>query len=252
MISIFPFFPILSYSFLFSRPTPSRWLFSACLLELFPRPGRGMCRCAVGLQLRVWRRSACFPSCRVALFRDRSFAFTARLVMRCGSDCPVPCDLSWLLDCLGSSVARFLLKRFNGFDVPVSRSSESHPSFRAICLRLALHSVLRPALRLAFLSSVRPVLPCVMSSTPCPIAPRAVRFAVINRPALLVGWLGAGRDEPSSSSPARLAAVACLLWACGACVCSNCGGLLCLLWCRRLCLYCDGEIVYMICPAAII
>lgn len=118
-----------------------------------------MRRCAVGLQLRVWRRSACFPSCRVALFRYRSFAFTARLVMRCGSDCPVPCDLSWLLDCLGSSVARFLLKRFNGFDVPVSRSSESHPSFRAICLRLALRSVLRPALRLAFLSSVRPVLP---------------------------------------------------------------------------------------------
>lgn len=170
-----------------------------------------MCRCAVGLQLRVWRRSACFPSCRVALFRYRSFAFTARLVMRCGSDCPVPCDLSWLLDCLGSSVARFLLKRFNGFDVPVSRSSESHPSFRAICLRLALRSVLRPALRLAFLSSVRPVLPRddVIAALPDRFSVPFDLRSSIAPPCLSGGWERDGTSLPRHRLPALPPLLAC-------------------------------------------
>lgn len=92
-------------------------------------------------------------------------------------------------------------------------------SSRAICLLAARRSVLRLVLRLALRPASRLDRPprslsasVVMSSPPCPIALRAVWLAVINRPALLVGWLGAGRDgKPLSSSFARLAAVACLL-----------------------------------------
>ena len=91
-----------------------------------------------------------------------------------------------------------------------------------------------------------------MSSPSCLITPRAALLVAINRPALLVGWLGAGRDGFASLAiacpPCRrcLSRVASRLRVFPRC------GLLCLLACRRLCLYCDGEIVYMVCLAAII
>lgn len=68
----------------------------------------------------------------------------------------------------------------------------------------------------------------MISSPLRPIASRAVRLAVISRPALIVGWLGAGRDGAAYflSSPARFAAAACLLWRGSVCVYSSCGGLL--------------------------
>lgn len=98
---------------------------------------------------------------------------------------------------------------------------------------------LRPAFRFA----PRPVLPWVMSSPPCLIAPRAVRLAAIDRPALLVAWLGAGRDgEPLSPSPARLAVAACSGMASRLRAFPCCGLLACVppfvsvLW-RRNCIY---------------
>lgn len=134
-------------------------------------------------------------------------------------------------------------------------------SSRAICLFAALRPALRPVsrlasrlvLRLAAHPAAHPVLPWVMSSPPYPIAPRAVRLAVINRPAMLVEGRGAEQDgTPLSPSLARLAAVACLGIASRLRAFPRCG-LLCLLGRRvDLCLYYDGVIVYMICPIAII
>lgn len=127
--------------------------------------------------------------CLLPIISFRSLAAARSLLLldsSCGAVPIAPCRAI----CLGCLIARFLgrpfflLKRFNEFDVPVSRSSSSRHLWQC-CLLTALRFVLR----LAFLSSVRPVLPWVMSSTPCPIVPRAVRLAVINRPALLVGWL---------------------------------------------------------------
>ena len=103
-------------------------------------------------------------------------------------------------------------------------------SSRAICLLAALRPALRPVSRPVSRLASRPVLSWVMPSPSCPIAPRAVRLAVIARPALLVGWLGAGRDgSPLSPSPVRLAAATCPGWRL-ACVrflvaiCSACSG----------------------------
>lgn len=45
-----------------------------------------------------------------------------------------------------------------------------------------------------------------------PNRPRAVRLAVIDRPALLVGWLGAGRDGIASLAIACPPCRRCLLW----------------------------------------
>lgn len=198
---------------------------------------RSICGCG--------RDADLLASCHtVSLSRLRSFAIAARLVLRCCSDCPMPCDLPRLLDCLGSSVARFLLKCFNEFDVPVSRSSSSRHLGNAACLPPCV-----PPSRLAS----RPVLFWVMSSPSFPIAPSCRSgLAVINRPALLVVGRGAGRDgEPLSSSPVRLAAVACLGGRLGCvrflvAVCSACLGA------AHLCRYCVGGIVYMICLVAII
>lgn len=127
-------------------------------------------------------------------------------------------------------------------------------SSRAICLlaarRSVLRSVLRPALRFAPRLASRPVLPWMMSSPPCPIAPCVVRFAVISRPALLVGWLGAGRDTflVIACPPCRR----CLPRRASRLRAFSSLRLVCLLAYRRLCRYCGGEIVYMICPVAII
>lgn len=113
--------------------------------------------------------------------------------------------------CLGclivlvSSVARFLLKRFNGFDAPVSRSSSSRHLWQC-CLLAALRPALRPA--------SRPVLSCVMSSPPCLIAPRAVLGlrSSITPPCLSSGWERDGTGCFSRHRPARIAVAACLLW----------------------------------------
>lgn len=69
---------------------------------------------------------------------------------------------------------------------------------------LACRSAFRPASRFSlrrssrfsFRFSSRPSTRSLgrMSSPPCPIAPRVVRLAVINRPAMLVEGRGAGRD----------------------------------------------------------
>lgn len=244
----------------------------------------------------------------------RSFAVAVRLVLRCGSDCPVPRDLPRLLDCLGSSVARFFsIKAFQWIRCPAvlpvavswrlcfpsSRSSslaaspaslaDALPALlsrRLRCRRSARHLIAaissRPVPRLAplccllgssalphpssrsssraicLLAALRPASPS-RSSPRSPLVDvitvlsdrfRAVRLTVIDRPALLVAWLGAGRDgEPLSPSPARLAAAACPVWRL-ACVCFLVA--VCLLACRRLCRYYGGEIVYMICPVVII
>lgn len=220
--------------FLLARPPILGSRQSACL-NCSPAPGRG----------RSERRSVCccgrdgglLASHRVMpLSRYRSFAVDTWLV--CG-DVPIAPCLVICLVCLIAQVYRspvFLIKAFQRIRCPrlpfllisSSRSSLHHPissaccslgsrrcrlvsvisSSRAICLLAARRSVLRSVMRPAH----RPVLPWMMSSTLCSIAPHAVRLAIINRPALLVGWLGAGRDgEPISSSFARLVAVACLL-----------------------------------------
>lgn len=84
-------------------------------------------------------------------------------------------------------------------------SPSSHRSSLAICLLAAL----RPASRLV----LRPVPLGGCHRRPTRSLPRAVRLAVIDCPALLVGWLGAGRDgTPLSPSPARFAAAACPGW----------------------------------------
>ena len=143
----------------------------------------------------------------------RSLA-VARSLLRYGSSCgavpitPVPCDLSRLLDCPSLLGRPFFVKAFQRIRCPPSPVLHHLViSGNAACLPPYV-----PPCGSPLVSSVRPVLPWVMSSTPCPIAPRAVRLAVINRPALLVEWLGAGRDgTPSSSLPNRLATAACLL-----------------------------------------
>ena len=79
---------------------------------------------------------------------------------------------------------------------------------------LACRSSLRSASRFASRPSLRPasrpplgdVIDFLLNRSSC-----RSELAVINRPDLLVGWLGAGRDEHSSSSPVRLDAAACLL-----------------------------------------
>lgn len=78
----------------------------------------------------------------------------------------------------------------------------------------------RPVLRLVLFSPVRSVLPLAIADLPYR-SPRLPMLAVINRSALLVARLGAGRGgKPFSSSPARLAAVACLASVSSACVSS--------------------------------
>lgn len=130
----------------------------------------------------------------------------------CSADCPPPSPVAHLvISCclLGLSI----------FASPCRAVIISSSHFPVGCL---LGSSALPRLARSFRS------PRAMSSSPCPIALRAVRSAVINRPALLVGWLGVGRDGRLFR---HLLSVLPLLiaWACGACVCSGCGGLLCLL-----------------------
>lgn len=167
--------------------------------------------------------------CLLRIMPCRSFAVAARFVRRCCSDCPHGvrfASAAWLPLFIGRPF--FFIKAFQRIRCPrlpfllisSSRSSLRHPISSACCLR--------PALRLASRLASRPVLSLLMSSPSCPIAHRAVRLAVINRPALLVGWRGAGRDGTAYflSSPARFAAAACLLWRGSVCVYSSCGGLL--------------------------
>ena len=86
--------------FLLARPPILGSRQSACL-NCSPAPGRGMSRgggrfaAAGGMTVCLLRIMPC-----------RSFAVAVRLVLRCGSDCPVPCDLSRLFDCSCSSIAR--------------------------------------------------------------------------------------------------------------------------------------------------
>lgn len=136
-------------------------------------------------------------------------------------------------------------------------SALPHPSSlfssRAILLacRLSLRHASRPASR--FSSRLSSRSPLVMSSPSCPIALpcRSACGHRSPRPACRLGWERDGTGLPISPSPARFAAAAYPGWRL-ACVRFLVCGLLCLLVCRHLCLYCDGEIVYMICPVAII
>lgn len=106
------------------------------------------------------------------------------------------------------------------------RRPSPHPSSRAICLlaarrlRPAFRSTSRPASRFPSRLSSRSPLDDVIADLPYR-SPRLPMLAVINRPALLVARLGAGRGgEPFSSSPVRLVSVACLASVSSACVSS--------------------------------
>ena len=60
---------------------------------------------------RAWQRSACLSSYRAALSLPL-VRCCCSVRLRCGLDCPVQCDLPRLLDCLGFSVACFLIEAF--------------------------------------------------------------------------------------------------------------------------------------------
>lgn len=143
----------------------------------------------------------------------------------------------WRAICLGCLVAPvhrspvFFIKAFQRIRCPrlpfllisSSRSSLRHPISSACCLRPAL----RPVSRLvrSSRSPLGDVIAALPNRSPCHSG-----LAVINHPALLVEWLGAGRDGLLLSPSACPHRRRCLLaLACGVCVCSDCGGLLCLL-----------------------
>lgn len=92
--------------FLPARPPLAGSLRLACL-DLSPVPGRGMSRllsiCGCVRDTDLLASNHVMP-----LSRSCSFAVAVRFVLRCGAVCLVPCDLPRLLDCLGSSIARFL------------------------------------------------------------------------------------------------------------------------------------------------
>lgn len=120
-----------------------------------------MRRWAVGLLLRAGRRSACFPSYHSA--RCRSFAVAARLVLRCGSDCPVPCDLSRLLDCPVPRSPVFFIKAFQRIRCP------RLPFFvisSSLAMLLAYRPAFRPAARLSLVRSSRSPLGDVIDALP--------------------------------------------------------------------------------------
>ena len=106
---------------------------------------------------------------------------------------------------------------------------------------------LRPASRLAS-RSVLPwdVIAVLPDRSPC----RSACSHRSPRPACRLAGSGAGRVAflAIACPPCRR----CLLWMASRLRAFPRCGLLCLLWCRRLCLYCDGEIIYMICPVVII
>lgn len=133
--------------------------------------------------------------CLLPIISFRSLAAARSLLLldsSCGAVPIAPCRAI----CLGCLIARFLgrpfflLKRFNEFDVPVSRSSSSRHLWQC-CLLTALRFVLRLASRLVRSSRSPPwgdVIAALPDCSPCRSG-----LAVIDRPALLVGWLGAGR-----------------------------------------------------------
>lgn len=129
----------------------------------------------------------------------------------------------------------------------------SHPSSLAILLacRHASRFTARLSPRLSSRPSSR--FSPRLASRPARSPPRAVRLCGYRSPrsACRLGWERDGTGSSLSPSPVRLTAAACPGMAYCLRAFPRCG-LLCLLWCRRLCLYCDGEIIYMICPVAII
>lgn len=123
-------------------------------------------------------------------------------------------------------------------------ASSSHPSSLTICL-LAVPSCGSSSSRL-FDPFSRWPLPT------CPIVPRACPCLRLSIAPLCLshGW---ERDGAASLSRHRLPALPPLLaWRVSRLRAFPRCGLLCLLGCRRLCRYCDGEIIYMICPVDII
>lgn len=236
------------------------------------------------MRLLAGCRFACFQSCHAALSLPLvRCCCSVRLRAAC-FDCPVPCDLPRLLDC------PFLIKAFQRMRcpavLPVAVSWRlrphhlAHPLGRRSLLRSSMPSNALPSHLMCHLgqfaclplvvspcvpscvpspvSLVRPVLIGMMSSPPCPIALpcRSACGYRLPRPACRLGWErdGTGRDGDGiaylaiACPPCRR----CLPWMASRLrVFLRCD-LLCLLVCRHLCLYCDGEIVYMICPVAII
>ena len=221
-------------------------------------------RCCCSVRLRA----ACFDCpvpCDLPRLIDCPFLIKAFQRMRCPAVLPVAVSwrlrphhlahhLGWRHRLLRSSMSSPLCRLI----VCVQSSSRavvpsSHPSSRAICLLAALRPVSRYAARLASRLAPRPVLPWVMSSPSCPIALpcRSACGHRSPRPACRLGWERDGTGAPLSPLPARPAAAACPGWR-GAASVPIAASCLLACGCCHLCLYCDGEIVYMICPIAII
>ena len=200
----------------------------------------------------------------------RSLA-NARSLLLLYSSCGAVPSVSYrviCLDCLIGLVPRspvFSIKAFQWTRCPAVLSiavswRRLFPSSRAICLLAALRSALRPVFRYAARLASRSASRLVLRPVPLGGCHRRhaqslpVLFGLrssIAPPCLSRDGERDGTGLPISPSPARLAAAAYPGWRL-ACVRFLVCGLLCLLVCRHLCLYCDGEIVYMICPVAII
>lgn len=219
----------------------------ACFQSCHAALSLPLVRCCCSVRLRA----ACFDCpvpCDLPRLIDCPFLIKAFQRMRCPAVLPVA--VSWRL-------RPHHLAHHLGWWHRLLCSSMSSPLYRLIaCVpsssRAVASSSIFPASLLAWLvgsalfvislvisgnSACVPLLgsPLVpfspgMSSPSCLIAPRAALLVAIDRPALLVGWLGAGRDGSHfSPSPARLAAVACSGWrlACVrflVAVCSACFG----------------------------
>lgn len=142
--------------------------------------------------------------------------------------------------------------------------SSSHPSSRVICLlaarrpaprpasrfdsRLVLRPVSRPVDRLA--RSVRSPLGDAVAVMPDRSPCRSACGHRSPRPACRLAGSGTGRG--ASLAIDCLPCRCCLPWMASRLRAFPRCGLPCLLVCRHLCLYCDGEIAYMICPVVII
>lgn len=161
----------------------------------------------------------------------------------------LPVAVSWRLR-FPHHLAHYLGRRsLLGFRCPLpALPSRRLRGRRPVVISSSFRSASRPASRLASRLSARSLLCDVIAALPDRSPCRSACGHRSPRPSCRTTGSGTG-----SLSRHRLPALSPLLaWRVSRLRAFPRCGLLCLLGCRRLCRYCDGEIIYMICSVDII